>query len=183
MYGVVDFMPKNKANHTETRRDDWGTPFDLFKSLNSVFNFAVDLAADANNALCADYCSIEDDNGFFDCSSKVFEHLVDRWCWCNPPYSERYGGLPKWITTIRERIPKALVLIPAAPGNQWWHKVVWPYVIAITFIRGRLQFEGAPQGAQFDSALLVVGKNAHIDPLEQAKLLEFGVFVHGWCID
>lgn len=177
-------MPKNKANHTETRRDDWGTPRDLFDSLNSVFNFDVDLAADPTNALCTDYCSVEDgDNGFFDCSSKVFEHLIDRWCWCNPPYSDQYGGLPKWITEIRERVPKALVLIPAAPGNQWWHRVVWSNASSITFIRGRLQFEGAPQGAQFDSVLLAVGRNASVNAAEIRKLVEFGVFINEWCID
>jgi phage N-6-adenine-methyltransferase len=180
-------MPKNNANHTETRRDDWGTPKDLFESLNNVFNFAVDLAADANNTLCPDYCSKEeDDNGFFDCSSKVFEHLVDRWCWCNPPYGESKNSLAHWITEISERVPKTLVLIPSATGNKWWHTVVWPKAKFIIFIRGRLQFEGAPQVAQFDSVLLALGYKASFNDTsiaERIKLLEFGVLVKGWYVD
>lgn len=177
-------MPKNKANYTETRRDDWGTPRDLFDSLNSVFKFAVDLAADEHNTKCAEYCSIENgDNGFFDLRFEDFEHLDDKWCWCNPPYGREYGGLEKWITEIYTKVPKSVVLIPAAAGNKWWQRAVWPNARSITFIRGRLVFEGAPQVAQFDSALLALGRYGDVGPHEKAKLIEHGIFVSDWCID
>lgn len=177
-------MPRNKANHSETRRDDWRTPKDLFDSLNSVFHFAMDLAANASNALCPEYCSNEDgDDGFFDFTARDFDRLADRWCWCNPPYGPRCSDLPVWIPAIRERVPKALVLIPAASGNVWWAKHVWPYAISVTFIRGRLTFDGASQGAQFDSALIALGPRAQLTEQEKAKLVEHGVFVYGWYID
>jgi phage N-6-adenine-methyltransferase len=176
-------MPKNKANYTETRRDDWGTPRDLFDSLNSVFKFAVDLAADARNTLCTEYCSIENgDNGFFDLTAKDFEHLKDAWCWCNPPYGHAYGGLEKWITEIHAKVPKSVVLIPAATGNKWWQRAVWPNARKITFIRGRLQFDGAPQVAQFDSALLTLGRYEPLTDDEHAKLVELGACITNWCI-
>lgn len=176
-------MPKNKANYTETRRDDWETPDSLFKSLDEVFHFEVDLAASAENTKCPVFCSLgEEDNGFFDLGFDDFQPVED-WCWCNPPYGADFGGLGKWITEIAGKVRKAVVLIPAAPGNKWWHRAVWPSATSITFLKGRLTFGGAPQVAQFDSVLLTLGRHASCSKCETAKLLEHGVWVHGWLID
>ena len=177
-------MPKNKANHSETRRDDWGTPQDLFDSLNRAFNFAVDLAADEHNTKCAEYCSAENgDNGFFDLRVEDFEHLDYKWCWCNPPYGHKYGGLEKWITEIHTKVSKALVLIPAATGNKWWQRAVWSKARSITFIKGRLRFDGAPEVAQFDSTLITLGRYAPLSREEHSALIELGACVTDWCID
>jgi phage N-6-adenine-methyltransferase len=176
-------VAKNKANYTETRRDDWETPDSLFRSLDEVFHFEVDLAASAENTKCLKYIAIsDDDNGFFDFTRQDFIEIMGTgWAWCNPPYGADFGGLEKWITEIASKVPGAVVLIPAAPGNKWWHRVVWPKATSITFLKGRLTFDGAPQVAQFDSVLLTLGH--HCTTTEFAKLLEHGVWVHGWLID
>ena len=114
-------MPKNKANHTETRRDDWETPQWLFDKLDKAFAFRVDLAASESSSKCNAYC-----DDFFAMTREDFKSYNNGyyWQWCNPPYGEKYGGLEKWLTEIPEKVQNAVVLIPAAPGNQWWHRVV-----------------------------------------------------------
>lgn len=170
-------MPKNKANYTETRREDWGTPKDLFAKLNAVFEFEVDLAATAENTLCPLYCSAEDgDSGFFDIDKEFFRGRPN-WCWCNPPYGT---DLAKWVQEVANKVERAVMLIPASPGNRWWHKYIWPRAHAIVFINGRLTFDGAPSPAQFDSALVVVGRVRSFNLDELAALNQFGVLVQTW---
>lgn len=176
-------MAKNKANYTETRRDDWETPDSLFNSLDEVFHFEVDLAASSENTKCPSYCALgSEDNGFFDFTWDDFR-AVDGWCWCNPPYGNDFGGLEKWIKEIHDKVRKAVVLIPAAPGNKWWHRTVWPEATSVTFLKGRLTFGGAPQVAQFDSVLLTLGYQGYCTKAETAKLIEHGVWVHDWMVD
>lgn len=40
--------------------DEWATPQELFDSLNSEFNFDLDVCANASNHKCEDYFTIED---------------------------------------------------------------------------------------------------------------------------
>lgn len=47
--------------HFSTGKDDWGTPQDLFNTLNEEFNFTLDPCADNNNHKCAKYYTIEQD--------------------------------------------------------------------------------------------------------------------------
>jgi phage N-6-adenine-methyltransferase len=166
-------MPKNKANHTETRREDWGTPKDLFDKLDAVFHFAVDLAATAENTLCPQYCSAEDgDNGFFDLTKDDFSRV--EWHWCNPPYG---ADLERWVEEVATKVDKAVMLIPASPGNRWWHRTLWPKANVVVFLCGRLTFEGAPSPAQFDSALIVIGREAVVGPQQEKVLNQLGAFV------
>ena len=41
--------------------DSWGTPIELFDSLNAEFNFTIDAAANKFNALCDRYWTEDDD--------------------------------------------------------------------------------------------------------------------------
>ena len=169
-------MSKNKANHGETRREDWGTPKDLFAKLDVVFDFTVDLAATAENTLCPQYCSVEDgDNGFFDLTKDDFSRV--EWHWCNPPYGK---DLAQWVEEVANKVEKSVLLIPASPCNQWWHRIVWPRATTVTFIRGRLTFDGAPAPAQFDSALVTIGAEAWTNPEQAETLNDLGVFVTMW---
>lgn len=67
--------------------DSWGTPIDLFDSLNAEFNFTIDAAANKFNALCDRYYTEEDDS------------LKQSWkgevVFCNPPYSRTGDFLAK----------------------------------------------------------------------------------------
>ena len=56
--------------------DNWATLQELFDELNDEFNFTLDVCANADNAKCPNYFSMEDDA------------LGKRWtgrCWMNPP--------------------------------------------------------------------------------------------------
>ena len=48
-------MSKNVANHSDTRREDWGTPRELFGTLSKEHDFVIDLCANKHNALCDRY--------------------------------------------------------------------------------------------------------------------------------
>lgn len=78
--------------HFSTGKDDWGTPQDLFDTLNEEFNFTLDPCADNNNHKCAKYYTIEQDG------------LAQSWAgetvFCNPPYSRKTktnAGQIAWV--------------------------------------------------------------------------------------
>lgn len=78
--------------HFSTGKDDWGTPQDLFNTLNEEFNFTLDPCADNNNHKCAKYYTIEQDG------------LAQSWAgetvFCNPPYSRKTktnAGQIAWV--------------------------------------------------------------------------------------
>jgi len=60
-------------------RYDWETPQEFFDSINTVFDFNIDVCATAENTKCQKYYTPEIDG------------LKQPWhahktCWCNPPY-------------------------------------------------------------------------------------------------
>ncbi|HFN0651430.1 helix-turn-helix domain-containing protein [Klebsiella quasipneumoniae subsp. quasipneumoniae] len=67
--------------------DSWGTPIELFDSLNAEFNFTIDAAANKFNALCDRYWTEDDDALKQDWNGEVI--------FCNPPYSRTGEFLAK----------------------------------------------------------------------------------------
>ncbi len=68
-------------------RQDWGTPLDLFRTLDAEFRFTLDAAANDQNAKCERYFTPEIDG------------LRQSWktegaVWCNPPYGREVG---RWV--------------------------------------------------------------------------------------
>lgn len=93
---------------------------------------------------------------------------VDSWAsddraivYCNPPYS----NCAEWVAKCRQegdRWGRAVVaLIPAKPGEAYWHEHIWNVAGAVGFLRGRIRFDTvngpAPDCATFGSALVVWG--------------------------
>ena len=155
-------MTNNVRNTNGNRREDWATPQDLFDKLNKIFNFQIDLAARADNAKCARW--IEESDGP-DGRGLLTENLIQlvadkgvnparAWAWCNPPYGPQ--GCGKVMESIMT-LPKSVSLIPAPVGAKWFLKQVWQKADTLVFIHERLQFEGAPGKAMFDSVLVVKG--------------------------
>lgn len=68
-------------------KDDWRTPFQLLRELDNEFDFTVDAAADADNAVCDRYWDAEADA------------LIQSWegerVFCNPPFSMTADFLTK----------------------------------------------------------------------------------------
>ena len=124
--------------------DEWATPQALFDRLNEKFRFDLDVCATKENAKCARYYTREQDG------------LAQTWegvCWMNPPYGRQIG---EWMQkAYQAAIGGATVvcLVPARTDTRWWHE----YAMRgeIEFLKGRLKFGGAKQGAPFPSALVI----------------------------
>lgn len=150
---------------------DWGTPQDLFDELNEKHRFLLDAAATAENTKCMRFISPEQD-------ALAIEWKANR-VWLNPPYGR---GIGRWTAKAREEALKGklvVMLIPARTDTRWWQDTVTQPLgegihqanyfdtttqsieiygklgeVKIQFLRDRLKFEGAEQGAPFPSAIV-----------------------------
>ena len=131
-----------------SNRDDWETPPELFSQLNAIYHFDCDVCAMPHNAKCDKYYTPADDG------------LSKRWsgvCWMNPPYGRQIG---KWMEkAYKSSLDGATVvcLIPSRTDTAWWHNYVMR-ASKITYIRGRIKFVGAKNGAPFPCAIVVFGE-------------------------
>jgi len=118
----------------------------LFDELDHEFGFTVDVCASPENAKCSRYFTREQDG------------LSQEWrgvCWMNPPYGRT---IREWMRKAHESAQGGAVvvcLVPARPDTAWWHD--YCEAAEVRFIRGRLKFGGAKNGAPFPSAIVVMG--------------------------
>lgn len=155
-------MSNNTRAHYASRREDWATPRDLFDKVNAIFDFEIDLAANADNTKCEKWIGETDGaDGKGLMTEDLVNLLVSKhvgpetdWAWCNPPYGPQ--GCGKVMESVM-RVPNVVSLIPAPVGSKWFLNQVWLKADLIVFIHERLQFEGAPGKAMFDSVLAVKG--------------------------
>ena len=129
---------------------DWETPRYLFDSLDAEFGFERDVCALPHNAKCATFYSPEEDG------------LAQAWegvCWMNPPYGRHIG---KWVRKAWDESKRAettvVCLLPARTDTTWFHR----YCLKgeVRFLRGRVKFKGAANGAPFPS-MVVIFRGGH----------------------
>ena len=114
--------------------DEWPTPEATYAALNAEFAF--------ND----DPCPL----------GGVVNGLTREWgtsCFVNPPYSD----IPAWMdkAACEAKAGKTVVLlVPARTDTRWWHTYAMR-ASEIRFIKGRLKFGGAKNGAPFPSAVVV----------------------------
>jgi phage N-6-adenine-methyltransferase len=144
--------------------DEWATPLDLFHRLHSAFMFTLDPCAMPENHLGTPFYFTASDNG-----------LVQSWAWhtafVNPPYSKTSA----WLEKCAKEGSDAVVLIPARTDTRYFHDWVFPFATSILFIKGRLKFGGAANGAPFPSVLVGYG----VDLSEGFEDLGHGVRLRG----
>ena len=125
--------------------DQWSTPMAFFRTLDHEFGFVLDPCADADNAKCARYFTLDDDG------------LGQDWApgpvFMNPPYGESIG---QWVAKAWAEAQRGVLvvgLVPARTDTDWWHR----YCIGqeVRFVRGRLKFGRSPNPAPFPSAVVV----------------------------
>jgi phage N-6-adenine-methyltransferase len=134
--------------HFSTGKDDWQTPDDLYAALDAEFGFTLDpCASDATVAKCATYFTPQDDG------------LAQSWAghrvFVNPPYSK----LRAWVAkAAREAELGATVvmLIPSRTDTRAFHDHILGHA-QLRFVRGRLKFGGAVNGAPIPSVVVVFG--------------------------
>lgn len=129
-----------------SKRDDWCTPLSLFRTIDAEFGFTLDAAASANNALCRNYHTVEDNA------------LLKPWpgtVWCNPPYS---GKVDEWVSKgfneSRTNADLVVMLLFARTDTRWFHKYVYPFA-EIRFIPGRVKFVGGKHSAPTPSMFVI----------------------------
>lgn len=145
--------PRTKASVVQwfqaSGKTDWETPQKFFEQVDAHFKFKTDVCATSQNAKCFKFFSPQEDG------------LQQTWtgtCWCNPPYGR---GIDRWLNKAWQSAQEGAVvvcLVPANTGTGWWHDHVVDRAAKVYFVRGKVRFVGATQGAPFGSALIVFGK-------------------------
>lgn len=129
----------------------WKTPPALFLPLDREFGFSIDVAADADSALCDRHFDSEADA------------LAQSWArervFCNPPYGRRLGDwVGKAMIEAQEHGALVTMVLPARTGVKWFHRYCLPHA-EVRFIQGRLRFihaiTGDSERAPFDSMVVV----------------------------
>lgn len=154
MSGAARPLATMSAAFTGSARGDWATPRELFDVLDDEFGFGLDAAANASNTCCASYL-----DEAADALGPAPWPISGGAVWLNPPYGR---GMRDWlcraVTEVHQRAvgPTCVVaLIPARTDTIAWHEWVIPWAAEVRFVRGRVIFEGAAQGAPFPSAIVI----------------------------
>ena len=140
--------PKNGrslAVHFSSRTDEWPTPDWLFGLLDREFQFTLDPCCSDANARCARHFTRREDGLTQDWTRDVV--------FMNPPYGREIGHWMRKAFAAAQAGATVVCLVPARTDTAWWHT----YAIygEIRFLRGRLKFGEAAQGAPFPSAIVV----------------------------
>ncbi len=132
------------AVHFSSDKQDWETPDWLFEKAAKRWGpFWLDAACTPENSKCV--------RGLY---AGALEAPWAEVNWCNPPYGREIG---KWIAKAYEESTKGcrvVCLIPARTDTVYWHEYVTK-AAEIVFLKGRVKFKGAENGAPFPSALVV----------------------------
>jgi site-specific DNA-methyltransferase (adenine-specific) len=115
--------------------DRWATPLDVYQALHKEFRFSLDP------------CPLD---GGADGLSPAVSWRGQR-VFCNPPYGP---GIGKWLGRGGEA-ELAVFLLPARTDTRWFHEQVLPRAAEVRFLRGRLKFGPAKNGAPFPSMVVV----------------------------
>lgn len=112
-------------------RARWGTPPELYATLDAEFRFTLDAAADPELAKAPRWFGPEEDG-----LAQTWEGSV----FCNPPYS----ACGVWVEKGRlsaEAGATVVMLLPARTDTRWFHDHVLGHA-EIRFIRGRVRYVG-----------------------------------------
>ena len=119
-----------------SNRQDWKTPIDTYNELDREFHFDFDPCPP---------------------NPKFGEHaLFVEWGgsnFINPPYNQIGKFLEKgWVESRKGKT--CVFLIPSRTDTKWWHEYCMK-ADRIIFIKGRLKFQGAKNGAPFPSCVVI----------------------------
>jgi site-specific DNA-methyltransferase (adenine-specific) len=134
--------------------DNWTTPSWLFRYLYSRFDFKLDAAATAENALCKKFYD-EDSDGLASPWAK------EGWTFCNPPYS----NVGPWVQWAAEQWlvfgVKSVNIVPVRADQGWWHDYVVSNIGATETYLGRISFGGSKGTAWMYNINLIFGARPH----------------------
>ena len=132
-------------------KDQWETPDDIFKPLDSIFSFTIDVTATQFNAKVRDFYAIDDDGLAQDWSGETV--------FCNPPHTD--GAYVPWIKKAREEFHENFVeTVMVLPFNSETKgfRPIWKYAHYLVRPYTRIKYElgGVKKGSPtFDSCVVV----------------------------
>lgn len=122
---------------------EWATPQKLFDELNVEFSFDLDPCCTHENAKCEKHYT------------KAENGLSQMWggyrVYCNPPYGRE---IAKWVKKAAESNTLVVMLLPARTDTKWFHEYIYNNA-EVRFLKGRVHFNEAKQGAPFPSMVVV----------------------------
>jgi len=122
------------------RRQNWGTPQELFEQWHALYGFTMDGASEPGNGLLPRASTADAPLPWG--GARVF---------CNPPWSN--------IAPFIELAPAAdlaVFLVPARTNARWFHRALELGAEPVFFLK-RIKFKGAPHNSPVDCMLLVFG--------------------------
>lgn len=120
-------------------RDAYSTPKEVFAVFNEEFNFAIDVAASCENALCATYFSEERSALTRDWFPDGSISWAGQYAWCNPPYSD----IGPWVAKAAEQSGKGIGTVMLVMMDQsvgWYREAIKTCQEVRLVIGGRLSF-------------------------------------------
>lgn len=120
-------------------RDAYSTPKEVFAVFNAEFNFAVDVAASSENALCTTYFSEERSALTRDWFPTGSNSWAGQYAWCNPPYSD----IGPWVAKAAEQSAKGIGTVMLVMMDQsvgWYREAIKTCQEVRLVIGGRLSF-------------------------------------------
>ena len=121
-----------KALFGKETHKDWQVPWWFYHKYDLKHHFKYDMAATAQNTMCENYFTEEDD-------SLSIDWPGDTSIWCNPPYNSR--TLSKWFERgwdAAKRNSVVVFLVHARTDTKWFHE--WGVRGIPNFVKGRLHF-------------------------------------------
>lgn len=145
-------MTKGKAKPRKSQeerdaRDERGTPLWLYKDLDRVFNFVLDVCASEENHKHENYFT------------KAENSLIQEWGiinFMNPPYSD----MSPWIDKAYEESQKGRVtvgLLKSDHSTKWFDAL--ERTSQIWLCSRRIKYEGAESAADFPSLIAIWDEN------------------------
>lgn len=134
----------DKSNTPTEIKDLWRTPPEIFHALNAEFNFVLDAAASAENALCKRYIT-EEQNTFHVAWASLMPDMPG-YAWMNPPYSR---PLPFVQVAVQENADNGIgcvMLLPADTSVLWFREAIMTAHEVRFITGGRLSFLNAETG-------------------------------------
>ena len=128
---------------------EYETPDELFQRLKTEFDFDVDVCASETNHKLPEYWDKDKD------ALGIAPWPQGKTYWMNPPYSRGLiGQFVERAFDESQNDSTVVCLLPASTSSRWFHDYCLK-AHEIRFIKGRIQFVGAPTGAMFANMIVV----------------------------
>lgn len=137
-------------------RDQWTTPLWLVDRLHARWGFSLDAAATEETVVRVKSAFSDDRYPLHyigpDHEDPVFrDGLRAPWTsglvatFVNPPYSQRCGGISKWVQAciLHGAVAPVVAVLPATPDCRWW-RMAHETAAEVTLFDGRVRFDPPP---------------------------------------